>query len=177
MLWWELFISFFKIGFISFGGGYAMIPIIEYEVRKHDWMTPQQFTDVIAIAGMSPGPIAANSVTFIGYKIAGMPGAILSILAISLPSLITVLLVAVVFHKIQHHPYFQSSFYILRPVITGLIAFAAIRFAINNGIISWSLDIAGILIMIGALVILLFTKLHPALLIVISGIAGIAFYY
>ncbi|WP_134703250.1 chromate transporter [Ammoniphilus sp. YIM 78166] len=176
-MWWELFISFFKIGFLSFGGGYAMIPIIEYEVLKHGWLTSQQFTDVIAVAGMSPGPIATNSVIFVGYKMGGIFGAILSTLAISLPSLISVFLIAVLFHRIQHHHRFYSAFYILRPVITGLIAYAAVRFAINNGIISYSIDFTAILIMIGSVLLLLFTKLHPAFLIVMAGVAGICFYY
>jgi chromate transporter len=176
-MWWDLFITFFKIGAVSFGGGYAMIPIIDYEVQKHGWLTLQQFTDVIAVAGMSPGPIATNSVIFVGYKTAGLPGAILATIAISLPSLFLVLLVALVFYKVQNHPYFHSAFYILRPVITGLIAFAAIKFAINNGIISKSFDISGILILLGALATLLFTKIHPVLVILLSGVIGIWAYY
>ena len=94
MVLWQLFYTFFIIGFVSFGGGYAMIPIIETEVMQHGWMTSEQLTNMIAIAGMSPGPIGANIAVLIGYSTAGLPGAIISTLGILLPSLILVLIVA-----------------------------------------------------------------------------------
>lgn len=173
----DLFIAFFKIGLISFGGGYAMIPIIEYEVHHHGWLTTQQFTDVVAIAGMAPGPIATNCAVFVGYKLAGILGAIISAVSVSLPSLLLIVLVAHWFKKVQHHPYVQSTFYGLRPVITGLILYAAVRFAIQNQIIGQGYDIAGILILILALLCLLFTKIHPIGVIALSGIIGIFVYY
>lgn len=176
---WDLFITFLKIGFVSFGGGYAMIPVIEYEVQKHGWLTTQQFTDVIAIAGMSPGPIATNSAVFVGYKVAGILGAITSTAAISLPSVLILLLVALFFYKIQNHPLVQSVFYGMRPVITGLICYAAIRLAIHNQMIggySW-FDGISVLVMLSALGVLLFTKIHPVLVILFSGGVGVLFYY
>jgi len=175
---WELFLTFTKIGFISFGGGYAMIPIIEYEVLNHGWLDAQQFTDVISIAGMSPGPIATNSAVFVGYKIAGIPGAIVATFAISLPSLILILLVALFFYKIQKHKLVQSIFYGLRPVIVGLICYAAVRFSIYNGIIGGDYLFNGVSIMIllFSLSILLFTRIHPLVVIFLSGIVGIMIY-
>jgi len=101
----ELFKTFFIIGFISFGGGYAMIPVIETEVTAHNWMTTQEFTDIIAIAGMSPGPIATNSAIFVGYQIAGFPGAVVSALGMVLPSLMIILIVAAFFLQNEQKSY------------------------------------------------------------------------
>lgn len=175
---WDLFIAFVKIGFVSFGGGYAMIPVIEYEVQRHGWLTTQQFTDVIALAGMSPGPLATNAAVFVGYKTAGMLGAVIAIVGISLPSLLIILLLSVYLARIQQHPLLQSAFYGLRPMITGLICYAAIRFSIQNQLIGGAngFDGAGVLIMAGALGVLLFTKIHPVFVILLSGAVGVVIY-
>lgn len=178
MLIWNIFISFLKIGFVAFGGGYAMIPVIQYEVEKQGWLTIQQFTDVIAIAGTAPGPIATNTAVFVGYKTAGILGAIIALIAISIPSLILVLLISLVFTKIQDRPMVQSTFYGLRPVITGMIIYAAIKFALENHIIGiHQFSIIGLLILITALCVLQFTKLHPAIVIILSGVTGIIIYH
>lgn len=173
MLLLKLFFTFFKLGLVSFGGGYAMIPLIEYEIQSHEWLTIYELTDIIAIAGVSPGPIATNVAVIIGYKLAGVTGAVISLLAVSTPSFIIVILIALFFMKIQQHTITQSVFYGLRPVITGLIANAGIKFALFNQIIGFDFHITGILIMLIGLSLLIFTKLHPVLLILLSGIAGI----
>lgn len=176
---WSLFLTFCKIGLVSFGGGYAMIPLIEYEVLQHEWLTPQQLTDAIAIAGMSPGPIATNIAIFVGYKIEGVLGAILATVAISLPSLIIVLLITVFLSNVRKHGVIQAAFYGLRPVITGLIFFAAVRFALHNQLIGGEtiVDGTGVILTLGALAALLFAKMHPLIVIVLSGIVGVALYY
>jgi chromate transporter len=175
---WELFITFFKIGFVSFGGGYAIIPIIEMEVDQHGWLTTEQFTDIIAIASMSPGPIATNCAIFVGYEKAGILGAIVSTLGTTLPSLLIILVVAMFFYKVKDHFLTQSAFYGIRPVITGLICYAAIRFAIKNQLVgvAGSMDGTAILIMLGALAVLLFTRLPPIFVILFSGLFGIVIY-
>src|SRR5207248_812970 len=117
MVLWELFKTFFIMGFVSFGGGYAMIPVIETAVSLHGWMTTQQFTDVIAIAGMSPGPIATNSAILVGYSTAGILGALLSTLGTLLPSILLVLVVASFFQRLHHYSIVQSMFYGLRPIV------------------------------------------------------------
>lgn len=175
---WDLFIAFVKIGFVSFGGGYAMIPVIEYEVQRHGWLTTPQFTDVIALAGMTPGPLATNAAVFVGYKSAGIIGAIISGIGITLPSFLIMILLSFYLARITKHPLLQSAFYGLRPVITGLICYAAIRFAIQNQIIGGTnmVDGAGVLIMLGVLGVLLFTKVHPVVVILLSGVAGVMIY-
>jgi chromate transporter len=174
----ELFWTFLLIGFVSFGGGYAMIPIIEIEVLKKGWMTTQQFTDVIAVAGMSPGPIATNSAIFVGYQVQGIAGATAAGLGMVLPSLLLVIIIAIFFKRISNNKHVESAFYGLRPIITGLIGYAAIKFAISNHLvdsISWY-SASLLLIFALSLYALIKLRLHPALVILISGVLGAAIY-
>ncbi|MFA9556781.1 chromate transporter [Evansella sp. AB-rgal1] len=176
MIFIELFLVFCMIGAVSFGGGYAMIPLIEREVTSKGWLTTSEFTDIIAVAGMSPGPIATNSATVVGYSVAGIPGAIVSSLAMTLPSLVIILVIAILFMRFNEHELVKSAFYGLRPIITSLIIYAAINFSIANGVISPTFSLEMILlvfIFLGALFSLLFLKIHPALVIVLSGIIGV----
>lgn len=175
MILLKLFWTFLLIGSVSFGGGYAMIPIIEIEVAKNSWMTIQEFTDVIAIAGMSPGPIATNSAVFVGYRTAGILGAIFSAVGMVLPSLILVLVISSFFKRINQHKLVKSSFYGLRPVITGLIIYAAITFAISNNLftsVSFG-SFSSVAIYVFALLFLVYLKMHPLIVILLSGLVGI----
>ena len=87
----QLFMTFFKIGAFSFGGGYAMLPLLEEEViRNHGWMTSGEFIDIFAISEMTPGPIAVNAATFLGFRVGGFLGAVVSTLAVILPSFIVI---------------------------------------------------------------------------------------
>lgn len=179
MLLLELFTTFLLIGFVSFGGGYAMIPLIQEEVvNRHAWMTTQEFSDVIAVAGMSPGPIATNSAIFIGYGEAGVIGAMVAAAGMVIPSLLITLVVGMVFYKVQKSKLVKSAFYGLRPIITGLIMYAAFIFAVNNELISslsWhSLSLIGIYL--ASLAALIYFRIHPAYVILLSGLVGIAVY-
>lgn len=174
----ELFWSFLMIGFVSFGGGYTMVPVIEMEVNNHGWMTTQEFTDAIAIASMSPGPIATNSAIFVGYKAAGISGAFISALGMVLPSLIIIFIIAAFFYRFNQYRLVKSAFYGLRPIITGLIIYAAINFALSNKVlapISWN-TLSLLLIFVLSLFALIRLKMNPIVVILISGIMGIFFY-
>jgi chromate transporter len=179
LLYIELFTTFLLVGAVSFGGGYAMIPLIQQEVvGRHAWMTMQQFADVIAIAGMSPGPIGTNSAIYIGYAQAGIVGALVSTLGMVLPSLLIILGVGMVFERFQTRLVVRSAFYGVRPIITGLIVYAALTFALHNGIIgtvSWfSIGLFAIfLVSLGALIYL---RIHPLYVILLSGILGAVVY-
>ncbi|NBI28011.1 chromate transporter [Chengkuizengella marina] len=175
---WELFWTFMKIGFVSFGGGYAMIPVIEHEVSIHQWMNEAQFVKAIAIAGMSPGPIAINTATYIGYSILDIWGAIVATLGMLIPSLLIMILIASLLYKVFHHDIVKSVFYGLRPVITALIIFAALIMATNSTLyssFSWDL-IVNLFIFIMALYLLIRHHKHPLLIIVLSGLVGMAFF-
>lgn len=175
---WLLVKTFFLTGLVSFGGGYAIIPVIEAEVIKHSWMTTKKFTDVVAIAGMSPGPIATNTAVFTGYQLLGLAGAAVSAAAMVLPSLFLVLLVSMFFFKFHHNPVVKAAFYGLRPVVIALIIFAAIKFALSNGMVSafsWhTLSLLSIFSI--SLFSLIKRNTHPAYVILMAGLAGMAFY-
>ncbi|MFC7392933.1 chromate transporter [Scopulibacillus cellulosilyticus] len=175
MMLLDLFLTFFKIGVFSFGGGYAMIPVIEHESVSHGWISSSAFTDSVSVAGMSPGPVATNTAIFVGYKAAGVAGAIAATLGISLPSLLIIVILGMVFYKIKDHPVTKSIFYGLRPVITAFILFAACRFAIQNHLVSSDLwkSLFGIIMLIIALFLLFYKKVHPLVLILSFGVIGV----
>ncbi|MFC5447860.1 chromate transporter [Paenibacillus aestuarii] len=175
---WSLFLTFLKIGFISFGGGYAMIPIIQHEVETHQWMQPEQFNHAVALAGTGPGPIATNCATLIGYQTAGVLGAIIATLGMVLPSLLLIIFLSAVLYKWHNHRWFKSTFYGLRPVVTGLIIYAAIRLGWSGSDsvhFSWH-QAAMILITFGVAVGIIKYKLHPFIVILFAGIMGIVFF-
>jgi len=178
-LLWQLFVTFLLIGLVSFGGGYAMIPLIQEEVvNGHAWMSAAHFTDVIAVTSMSPGSIASNIAIFVGYDLAGLPGALAAAAGILLPSLLIIVAVGMFFGKIQHHQSIKSSFYGLRAVITGMIAYAAISFAGRNGMfdgLNWY-TLSQIGIFLASLVAMIYFRKHPVSIILISGLVGIAIY-
>jgi chromate transporter len=175
----DLFLTFLMIGAVSFGGGYSMIPLIQEEVvERHHWMTIEEFTDVIAVASMSPGPIATNSAIFIGYQQAGVIGAIISTLGTVLPSLLIILAVAGFFVKLHNYRTVKSAFYGLRAVITGLIIYAAIVFAGHSymgTVFSW-LSFSLIIIFLLSLYALIKLKIHPLSVIILSGVIGVVMY-
>jgi chromate transporter len=175
---WQLFVSFLKLGALSFGGGYAMIPLIEHEAAAHGWVTDTaQFTNIIAIAGMSPGPIAANSAAIIGYQQAGIPGAVVSVLATAVPSFLVIVLLLTVLRAVHHHPLYISAFYGVRPVVVALIAYAAVRFALSNQMLAFSWHTLGaILICAASLFALIRYKVSPVTVILLSGVAGAVMY-
>ena len=118
----ELFRSFFKIGAFTFGGGYAMIPIIEHEViDRRGWIARDEFLDLLTLAQSAPGPIALNTAVFVGYKIRGLRGALASIAGVVVPSFTVILLVALLFADIRHDPWVDAAFKGMRPAVVALI--------------------------------------------------------
>ncbi|SHH38581.1 chromate transporter [Caloranaerobacter azorensis DSM 13643] len=172
MIYIKLFISFLKIGVFSFGGGYAMLPLIQEEViTKNGWINLKEFVDILAISQMTPGPIAINSATFLGYKIGGVLGAVVSTLAVITPSLVIILLIAHFLRKFKESKYVDWFFKGLRPIIIGLIASAAILVAKNTII-----DIKSLIITLAIFYLVTYKKLHPILCIVIAGGLGVIMY-
>jgi len=179
MIYMQLFAVFFIIGLVSFGGGYAMIPLVhDFVVDRFGWMSPTEFTDTIAIAGMAPGPIAANSATIIGYEQAGIGGAASAIIGIVLPSFGIILALALLAKKLHHNRTVQSAYYGLKPAITGLILYAAMVMAMNNGLVAeWSWHtLSQVIIFLCSLAALLFLRIHPVIVILVSGAVGVLLY-
>ncbi|HLR21598.1 MAG TPA: chromate transporter [Tissierellaceae bacterium] len=168
----QLFLSFFKIGAFSFGGGYAMLPLLEKEViETHQWMNTTEFVDIFAISEMTPGPIAVNSATFLGHKVAGIPGAAVATFAVILPSFIVISLIFISLNKFKNSPYVDWIFQGIRPVVLGLIAAAGVTVAQTS-----FLDYKSVLI--GALLFYLvsFKKFNPIWGIVLAGVLGVVLY-
>ena len=172
MIYLQLFWEFLKIGAFTFGGGYAMIPLFEQEiVNKYHWLTMEQFTDIVAIAEMTPGPFAINTATFVGYKLAKFWGAVVSTLGVVLPSFLIIWAIASVFMQFQDNPIVQAAFRGLKPAVLGLIIVAAI----SIGRVSILSGYKSLLVVLGVVVALSIFKIHPILVLVVSAIYGLIF--
>lgn len=168
----KLFISFLKIGAFSFGGGYAMLPLIEKEIIDvHKWLTLREFIDILAVVEMTPGPVAINSSTFLGYKVAGVFGSIVATTAVVLPSIVVILIIAHFLSRFKDSPYVSWAFIGIRPVVLGLIVSASLTVSRNSII-----DIKSFLLMITMFYLTTFKKLHPILTIVVAGAIGAVIY-
>ena len=184
MIYLELFWSFLKIGLFSFGGGYAAMPLIQEQVvSSHNWLSMAEFTDLITISQMTPGPIAINSATFVGIKIAGIPGALVSTIGCILPSCIIVMLIAKLYLKYRTVNMLQSVLNSLRPAVVAMIASAGISVLITA---FWGsaelISLAGtnwiLVIIFAACVVLLRNfSMNPILVMVLAGVvkAGVSF--
>lgn len=177
-----LFLTFFKIGIFSYGGGYVMLPMIYQELSKFG-LTMQEFSDVVAISQMTPGPIAVNAATYIGYKAAGFSGAAFATFGVSLPSFILIMIIASVIVKFKSSNIINSAFKGIRPATVGMIASAVVFFA-NTSIIDMSLieqglgkvfNIGSIMIFVITIAASKLTKLDPISLTFIGGVLGIIF--
>ncbi len=171
----QLYLCFFRIGLFSIGGGYAAIPLIEAQVVEAErWLSPTEFTDLVTIAEMTPGPIAINSATFVGIRLAGIPGALAATLGCITPSLILVTLLAVIYQKYRKLTVMQGLLSATRPVVVALIAAAAISIlltAIVGGPLL-GLDPVALILFAATLVILRLKKCSPILVMLGCGLIG-----
>ena len=118
----QLFASFFKVGLFTFGGGYAMLPLIQGQVvERHNWIEKQDFLDMMIVAQSAPGPIALNAAVFVGYKMRGFAGALAAMLGIVIPSFVIILCIAILFKDVRHNPFVDAAFKGMRPAVVALI--------------------------------------------------------
>lgn len=183
MIFLQLFYTFFKIGLFGFGGGYAMISMIQGEVvTRHEWLSSNEFTDIIAISQMTPGPIGINSATYVGYSAVvnagyshavGILGSTIATVSVVLPSFILMVLISKFFLKYQKHPIITSVFEGLRPGVVGLLAAAALVLmnGENFGTYNWQI-LTSIILFAGTFIASYRYKVNPILLIVNCGIIG-----
>ena len=120
----ELFLVFLKIGTFTFGGGYAMITMIQYEAERHGWLTQAELVDFVALSESTPGPLAVNMATFVGIRTGGIPGAVIATLGIVLPSFLIILLIAKCFMKFQDSKAVKGVMSGLKPAVAGMIGTA-----------------------------------------------------
>lgn len=169
-----LFYTYFKIGLFGFGGGYAMLSLIQYEVvERQAWLTSAEFADIVAISQMTPGPIGINSATYIGYTVTGnVWGSIIATLAVCLPSFIIILLIAHFYGKFRKNKYVDYAFKGIRPATIGLIASAALLLMNPENFV----DYKSLLIFAVAFVLVMFAKVHPILMILLAAVSGLILY-
>lgn len=189
MIFFQLFLTYLKIGFFGFGGGYAMLSLIQNEVVvQHQWMSNAEFADIVAISQITPGPIAINSATYLGYTVGmqyddhvffGIIGALVATFAVCLPALTLMLLITRFYIKLRNNVIVEGVVRGMSPVVIGMIAAAALMLMFPRGDMAddanfvdiWSWIIfAGVFV--GAVL-----KVNPIWLIVLSAISGILIYY
>ncbi|MCD7950154.1 MAG: chromate transporter [Erysipelotrichaceae bacterium] len=174
MIYLELFLSFLQIGAFSFGGGYACLPLIQKQVVEvNQWLSMSELTDLITISQMTPGPIAVNSATFVGEKIAGIPGGIAATLGCILPSLILVSIIAYFYLKYRHLDFLQRILKTLRPAVVAMIASSGLTILFNalfGDVILFSNLKIYMLIIFGICVVLLMKyKMNPIAVMMLAG--------
>lgn len=180
MIYLQLFWSFFQVGLFSIGGGYASMPLIQSQVVDlHHWLTLTEFTDLITISQMTPGPIAINSATFVGIRIAGLGGAVIATIGCVLPACIIVLLLARLYFKYKNLSVIQGVLGGLRPAIVALIASAGLTILIlsfwgENGLSLnlKSVDYIAVGIFASGLFVLRKWKVNPMYVMLGSGVIG-----
>ncbi len=179
MIYLELFLSFLQVGLFSIGGGYAAIPLIQTQiVEKYGWLSMNEFADLVTIAEMTPGPIAINSATFVGIRIAGIGGAVAATLGCILPSCVIVSLLSMIYRKYKGLKMLDGILLALRAAVVALILAAGIdllRTAIfAEGVVNIAnLDWIGGILFLVAFLILRIKKWNPILVMVLCGVAGL----
>ena len=173
----QLFVSYLKIGFFGFGGGYAMLSLIHSEVVvRNGWLTNGEFSDIVAISQMTPGPIAINSATYIGYEVAGFWGSVVATVAVCLPALTIMMLITRFFLRLRDNRYVQGVVMGMRPVVVGMIAAAALLLIFPHSADGRSFIDGWSWVIFIAVLLASVKRVNPILLIVLSAVAGIVIY-
>ena len=181
----KLFYIFFKIGLFSFGGGYAMLPMIYQDIQTFGLMSAHEFSNVVALSQMTPGPVAVNAATYVGFRSAGFWGSIFATIGVSLPSFIIILIIASFMNRFKTNPVIQAVLSGIRPATVGMIATAVFFFAntsiIRQGFFSLRMlqnplhyvSIPGMVIFALVLLASRYLKLGPILLTILGGVIGL----
>ncbi len=175
-----LFLTFFKIGLFTFGGGYAMLPLVQAEVPARGWLTEEGLIDFIAVSESTPGPFAVNIATYVGTETAGLAGAVAATLGVVLPSFLVILLVAKGYEKFRDSRLTRGVMTGLRPAVVGLIGAALVSVALTVfqpagvGAVDWALFGVSAVIFGVSLALLFGAKLHPVAVIAVSAALGAA---
>lgn len=177
MIYLQLFFSFLQVGAFSFGGGYAAMPLIKQQViTAHHWLTVSEFTDLISISQMTPGPIAVNAATFVGIKIAGIPGAICATIGCVLPSCIIVGIISYFYIKYRHMDKLQSILKMLRPAVVALIATAGVSI-LTTAFFGETFKIHLVIIFSICVILLTRYKCDPILVMILAGVMNTIYYF
>ena len=179
MTFLQLFLSFFKVGLFTFGGGYAMIPLIQDEVLARGWLDNATLVDFIAVSESTPGPFAVNIATYVGSQTGGFLGAVCATAGVVLPSFLIILLVAAFYERFRKNRVVEGAMSGLKPAVVGLIGKALLTVALTvflpMGVFtgfSWAFAVSAVLAVVSF--VLAMKKLHPIIIILICAAAGIA---
>ena len=175
VIYLELFLIFFKIGAFTFGGGYAMLPLIQQEVLSHNWMDLEQLVNFVAVSESTPGPLAVNLASFVGAETGGLLGAGCATIGVVLPSFLIILLVAKFYQAFRTNTLVKGCMNGLRPTVVGMIgasllSVAGAAFSLSAGVVPLALAV----VLLAVILFAHWKKVHPILLIVGSAVVGIA---
>ena len=165
----ELFLAFAKVGLMTFGGGYAMLPMFQREIaEKRGWATEAELTDYYAVSQCTPGPIAVNTATFVGYKLCGIPGGIAATLGLVFPSLVIITLIAAFLSNFADLPLVKNAFAGIRVVVCVLILNAVVKMGKQT-----VKDFPAWIIFLAVLALAVFTDISPVLFVLAAAAAGV----
>ena len=177
MIYLDLFASFFVIGLLTYGGGYSALPLIETTaVTEKGWLTAGELADMISISEISPGPFSLNCSTFVGMKLAGWPGAVVSTLGFLFPAAVIVLIMAVIFEKFRHNTRFRAVFDILNACIIAVLLNSAVHLFMNAVGFFPGIDWIALVIFTAAFLMLFRFKINPLWVMAASGLLGMLLY-
>ena len=179
MIYLQLFWAYLKIGIFGFGGGYAMLSMIQFEVVDHyGWMSIEEFSDMVALSQMTPGPVSINIATFIGYTVGGFWGSMVATAAIVMPSLLLLVFILRFLFKNKENYIVKTTLSSMKPVIAGLIFVAALMMMNPETFADFGLHGSNISVIICAVsfIATYFAKINPILLIIASGLVGYLVY-
>ncbi len=181
MIYLELFLTFLKIGAFTFGGGYAMLPLIQSEVAAHGWLDEKALVDFIAVSESTPGPFAVNVSTYVGAEVGGVLGSLCATLGVVFPSFVIILLIAKCFERFRESTIVKGCMSGLKPAVVGLIGAAVISvgktvFIHDGASLAVFADTSFYvsLVIFAISVVLAFKKLHPIIVICASALLGVA---
>ena len=174
MTYFNLFLVFFKVGLFSFGGGYAILPLMQHEVVDvNKWISFKEFMDIVAVSQITPGPISINLATHVGYRIGGTLGSTIATTSVILPSIVIISLIVIFLKRFSKLPVVQRVFKSLRITVVGLILAAGIGLFVKENFIDYKSYIIFASVLIGGLVF----KIGSITLVILSGVAGAILYY
>ena len=169
MILLDLFLSFFKIGALSFGGGYAMISVLQDEAVRQGWLTVAEFADIVAISQVTPGPIAVNMATFVGFRLGGVLGSLIATLGVCLPSFVLVTAALKTISRFKESKIINGFFTGARPAVAGLVLAAGVNILIIEGLFDWRT----VLIFLTAGVAVIRFKVSLIWVILVAAVLGV----
>ena len=173
----ELAYAFAKIGLLTLGGGMVMLPLIRREMLAHAWLSEVQFIEILGLSEATPGPLAMNCATLVGWRVAGWPGAVIATLSLAFPSFVCVMLFGMVWRRFQHHPGMSRILALLRPVMAGLIAAVALRLCrvvlgIEFEAGGWPQLVHPLLVAVAVAAVVVHGRVSPVLALLGGALAG-----